>query len=117
MKTTNGQEVYGKINNINNHRQYVHAKSLQSCPTLRDPMDHSPPLSSVHGILQARILEWIAKLHGIFPTPSLNLLSPMSPALADGFFTTSTTWEAINNHQGKMQGKITPSRMVIIKKH
>ena len=36
------------------------AKSLQSCPTLCDPMDCSPPGSSVHGILQARILEWVA---------------------------------------------------------
>ena len=32
----------------------------QSCPTLRNPMDHSPPGSSVHRILQARILEWVA---------------------------------------------------------
>ena len=32
----------------------------QSCPTLCDPMDYSPPGSSVHGILQARILEWVA---------------------------------------------------------
>ena len=32
----------------------------QSCPTLCDPMDCSPPSSSIHGILQARILEWIA---------------------------------------------------------
>ena len=30
----------------------------QSCPTLGDPMDHSPPGSSVHGIFQARVLEW-----------------------------------------------------------
>ena len=37
-----------------------HAKLLQSCPTLRDPMDSSPSGSSVHGILQARILEWVA---------------------------------------------------------
>ena len=36
---------------------HVRAKSLQSWPTLCDPMDHSPPGSSVHGILQARILE------------------------------------------------------------
>ena len=36
------------------------AKSLQSCPTLCDPMDCSPPGSTVHGILQARILEWVA---------------------------------------------------------
>ena len=35
------------------------AKSLQSCPTLCDPMDGSPPDSSVPGILQARILEWV----------------------------------------------------------
>ena len=37
-----------------------HAKSLQSCPTLCDPMDCSLPGSSVHGILQARVLEWVA---------------------------------------------------------
>ena len=36
------------------------AKSLQLCPTLCDPIDSSPPGSSVPGILQARILEWIA---------------------------------------------------------
>ena len=34
------------------------AKSLQSCPTLRDPTDGSPPGSHVHGTLQARVLEW-----------------------------------------------------------
>ena len=34
------------------------AKSLQSCPTLSDPMDCSLPGSSVHGIFQARVLEW-----------------------------------------------------------
>ena len=38
----------------------VHAESLQSCLTLCDPVDCSPPDSSVHGILQARILEWVA---------------------------------------------------------
>ena len=36
------------------------AKSLQSCPTLCDPRDGSPPGSSVPGILQARTLEWVA---------------------------------------------------------
>ena len=35
------------------------AKSLQSCPTLCDPMDGSPPGSPVPGILQARTLEWV----------------------------------------------------------
>ena len=36
------------------------AKLLQSCPTLSDPMDCSLPVSSVHGIFQARVLEWVA---------------------------------------------------------
>ena len=40
------------------------AKSLQSCPTLCDPIDGSPLGSSVPGILQARTLEWVA-----FPSP------------------------------------------------
>ena len=38
----------------------VSAKLLQLCPTLCDPMDYSPPGSHVSGILQARILEWVA---------------------------------------------------------
>ena len=36
------------------------AKSLQSCPTLCNPMDCSPPGSSIPGIFQARVLEWVA---------------------------------------------------------
>ena len=36
------------------------AKSLQSCPTLCDPIDINPPGSSAHGIFQARVLEWSA---------------------------------------------------------
>ena len=41
------------------HRIYVCAQSLQSCPAHWDPMDCNLPGSSVHGILQARILEWV----------------------------------------------------------
>ena len=51
----------------------VHAKSFQLCLTLCDPMDHSLPGSSVHGILQARIMEWVASPPpGIFPTQGSN---------------------------------------------
>ena len=55
------------------------AKSLQSCPTLGDPIDGSPPGSPVPGILQARTLEWVAiwgdKSHSnIFPCFSLPAL-------------------------------------------
>ena len=47
----------------------LHAQVLQSCPILCDPMDCSPPGSSVHGIHQARILEWLAmpSSRGSFP--------------------------------------------------
>ena len=48
----------------------------QSCPTLCDPMDCSPPASSVHGIFQARVLEWVAvsSSRGSFPTQGSNPL-------------------------------------------
>ena len=39
-------------------RMQVKSEVAQSCPTLRDPMDCSLPGSTVHGILQARVLEW-----------------------------------------------------------
>ena len=42
------------------HNIFAAAALLQSCPTLCDPIDGSPPGSSVPGILQARILEWVA---------------------------------------------------------
>ena len=44
----------------NFHAMLCYAKSLQSCPTLCNPIDGSPPGSVVPGILQARILEWVA---------------------------------------------------------
>ena len=45
---------------VSKQQACMHAKSLQLCPTLCDPMDYSPLGSSVHGILQERILEWVA---------------------------------------------------------
>ena len=61
-----------------------------SCPTLCDHLDYSPPGSSVHGILQAKILEWVTML----PDPGIEPTSLMSPALAGRFFTTSATWNS-----------------------
>ena len=40
--------------------RFMKVKVAKSCPTLCDPMDDSPPGSSVHGIFQVRILEWVA---------------------------------------------------------
>ena len=47
-------------NSRNNEAAAAAAKSLQSCPTLCDPIDGSPPGSAAPGILQARTLEWVA---------------------------------------------------------
>ena len=70
------------------------AKSLQSCPTLWDSMDLSPPGSSVHGILQTRILEWIAmpssRGSSLLRDHTRNLLC--LPALAGRLFTISATY-------------------------
>ena len=57
-------------------------------------MDCSLPGSSVHGILQARILEWVAMSSSRGSSqPRMESMSLLSPALAGRFFTTSTTWE------------------------
>ena len=61
------------------------AKSLQSCPTLCDPIDSSPPGSFVNGIFQARILGLSFPPPGYLPHSGIKLTSS---ALADGFFTT-----------------------------
>ena len=58
----------------------------QSCPTLCDPMDCSLSGSSVHGIFQGRVLEWIAIS---FSRASFQPgIKPTSPALTRGFFIT-----------------------------
>ena len=59
-------------------------------------MDYSPQVSSVRGISQARILEWVAILTpGDLPDPGIK---PESPALAGGFFTTEPLGKAPNNY-------------------
>ena len=76
----------------------MHTKSLQWCLTLCNPMDYSLSGSSVQGILQASILEWVAmpSSRGSFRPRDQTLIS-MSPALAGGFFTISATWDDVQN--------------------
>ena len=83
----------------------VRAKFLWSFLTLCDPMDCSLPGSSVHGILQARILEWAAMPSSRdLPDPGIDPASLRSPGLAGGFFTTSATWEALPSSCYLMSG-------------
>ena len=68
---------------------WVHACSAaKSCSTLCDPMDCSPPGSSVHGIFQARILDWLAISSSKGSPLPRDWTSPVAPALAGRFFTT-----------------------------
>ena len=57
-----GSMVFGSTSGRRklNMTERLRAQSLQPCPTLCDPMDHGLSGSSVHEILQARILEWVA---------------------------------------------------------
>ena len=69
----------------------VCAKSLQLCLTQLGPILGS----SVHGIFQARLLEWVAMPSpGDRPNPGIEPESLKSPVLSGYFFTTSATWEA-----------------------
>ena len=73
----------------------MRGESLQSCLTLCNPMDCSPPGSCVHGSLQARKREWVAMpFSGRSFRPRDGTCTSMSPALAGGFFATSATWQA-----------------------
>ena len=91
-------DIYTKELKIGNSKIYPHfqvhaafftiantceseSEVAQSCPTLCDPMDCSPPGSSVHGILQARILEWIAIS---FSRGSYMCKQPKCPVMAEG---------------------------------
>ena len=70
-------------------------KLPQSCPTLCNLMDCGQPGFLVHGISQARILDWVAISSSRGSSqPRVKRASLMSPALAGRFLTTSTTWEA-----------------------
>ena len=72
----------------------VLTKSLQSCPTLCDPMDCSPPGSSMGFSRQEYGSGLPHPPPGDLSNPGIKPTSITSPALAGGFFTTSTTWEA-----------------------
>ena len=89
------------------------AKSLQSCPTLCDPMDCSPPGSSVHGILQAPILAWGAIPFFRGSSQGWKLLFP---ALTSGPFTASATWEAQEDYRQVQMERTDPRDLKPTKK-
>ena len=78
----------------------MHAKITSVVSDLCNPIDYSPPGSSVYGILQARILEWLARLSSRESSrprdqTHVSCMSLMLPALTGSFFTTRVTWETL----------------------
>ena len=85
---------------------------VQSCPTLSDPMDYSPSVSSVHGIIQARVLEWVPLLYWNIKYYfflrsehflSLCLTSPSLSSLSSFSFTLSAK---TSRHRGHQDGSL-----------
>ena len=95
------------------HTPCVHAKSLQSCSTLCNPIDCSSPASSVHGISPGKNTGGGCRvlLHEDLPDPGMEPTSVMPPALAGGFFTTGATWEA-PLHTGYALRPFCPARLL-----
>ena len=80
----------------------------QSSLTLCDPMDCSPPGSSVHEIFQAGILEWLPlPTPRDLPDPGIEPESPASPALAGGFFITELPGKPSDNRHLHVTGGLT----------
>ena len=79
---------------------HVYLACAPLCLILCHTVDCSPPDSSVHGIFQARILEWVAISYSTdLPDPGVK---PMSPTLAGGFFTTEDTGD-VPKHMDKVK--------------
>ena len=72
-----------------------------SCLTLCNPMGCSLPGSSVYGIFQVRILEWVAISSSRGPSRGTEPASPVSPALAGGLFTTVSPGKSTGIHKNK----------------
>ena len=104
MEYYNGEkeEITAMREHANEYHKYVlRAESFQLGPTLCNPMDHSLAGSSVHGILQVRILEWLpCPSPGDLPNSGMELTIVTSSALAGGFLTTRASWGAPRFHYG-----------------
>ena len=96
-----------KMHNIQ-HLAVLMCLVAKLCPTPCSLMDGSPRGSSVRGIFQARILEGVAISFSDFPDLGINPTSPVSPALAGGFFTSEPLGKSHCTHgHGLLQWKET----------
>ena len=88
----------------------VCARSLQSCPTLCNPLDCSPPGLSVHGVSQARILEWVAMPFSRGSSwPRDQTCITCVSSTAGGLFTTKPPGKSFEAHQFSSVAQLCPT--------
>ena len=92
------------VQNITNGKKKC--MHTQSCLTLCDPMDYSPPGFCVPEVSQARILEWVSISFSIFPSQGLNLCLLMSPASCVSVVDPLLLSHVGNSHQRKDYSKM-----------
>ena len=91
-----------------------HVSSVaKSCPTLCDPRDCSPPGSPVHGVLQARILEWVAisSFRGFFKPRNQTGISYVS---CTGMLPSSEAMASFRTQEGRPLGRLT---LIVLQPH
>ena len=85
----NQKDNIGSLETVSSCLMSSYGLCAPSCPTLWESPDCSLPGSSVHGIPQASIVEWVAiSSSRDLPNPEIELVFPASLSLAGGFFTT-----------------------------
>ena len=89
-----GMQVQSLARELRSHMCMLHAKLPQSCPTLRDPMDRSQAPLSMGFPRQEYWSGLLCPPPGDLPDPGIKSAFLTCSALAGGFFTTSTIWEA-----------------------
>ena len=97
MRTSLEMALPSQMNSERHQGSFCYSEHvcMLSCFSLYDPMDCGPPGSSVHGILQARILQWVAMPSSRdIPDPGIKTTSLMPSTVAGRLFTTSTSWGA-----------------------
>ena len=86
----------------------------QLCPTPSDLTDWSPPGSSVHGISQARILQWVAiSFSRDLPDSGIEPATPACPALAGGFFTPEPPGKP-SHYTNDLNNKLSANRWLLV---
>ena len=87
----------------------MRAKSFQLCPTPRDPMDCSLPGSSVHGIFQARVLEWVAIAFSLIRSKMNGVILIIPLSHGQTWYTQQALWQRMPPFKDRTEAHIRNS--------